>query len=258
MFGFGSRKRTPSPSGLHCFAIKTRIARSVGKDGNYKCGSLRALPSVNPNEVIVQATDGHQAACLLAKGQMTTPRLVPAGVMPTKNLQQPIGIRLIDGQWESLEGRIVPDTEDVGSERNYPKIGDVLPVVSKTPYYETAVQAERRKATDSNPSMHVVLGIDLELLRKAAESLGTMKLTLFVPVPVKDVNRKPGETFVNKPVAICPAERSADNQGVAVVMPLTPDNGTAYYARVRDVIVASEKRALNPVQVAKPEVRLAG
>ena len=135
---------------------------------------------------------------------------MPAGVLPTENLQQPIGVRLIDGQWESLEGRIVPDTQDTGGERQYPQIGDVLPVVSKTPFYKTAVQADRRKRSDPTPSTHVVLGIDLELLRKVVESLGTMKLTLFVPVPVKDVNKKPGYTFVNKPVAIYRAERGAD------------------------------------------------
>ncbi len=60
-------------------------------------------------------------------------------------------------------------------------------------------------APHSTPAMHVALGIDIDLLRIAAESLGTTKLTLFVPVPVKDANRKPIETFVNKPVAVCPA-----------------------------------------------------
>ena len=118
MFGFGTKKRTPTPSGLHCFAIRTRIAKSVGKDGNYKCGSVRALPSVNKDEVVLQATDGHHATCLLTNGQMTTPRLVPASALPTRNLQRPIGVRLLDGQWESLEGRIVPDTQDAGGERN--------------------------------------------------------------------------------------------------------------------------------------------
>ncbi len=176
---------------------------------------------------------------------MTTPRLVPVSVLPTKSLPRPIGVRLLDGQWESLEGRIVPDTQDAGGERQYPKLGDVLPVVGKVPFYETKIQAERRMATDSTPSMHVALGIDLELLRKAAESLGTTKVTLFVPVPVKDMNKRPTETFVNKPVAICPANKDADGQGIAVVMPLSPENGAAYYTKVRDVIVASELRALN-------------
>ena len=271
MFGFGSRKRTPSPSGMHCFGVRTRIAKSVGKDGTYKCGSVRALPSVNKDEVVLQATDGHHATCLLTNGQMTSPRLVPANVLPTKSLQRPIGVRLIDGQWESLEGRIVPDSQDVGGERNYPKIGDVLPIVGKTPFHETKVQAERRMEKDSTPSMHVVLGIDLELLRKAAESLGTMKLTLFIPVPVKDVNKKPAETFVNKPVAICPATKDTEGQGIAVVMPLTPDNGQAYYTKVREVVAASEQKALkaampklsrppvqSPVQSVQPPVRKAG
>ncbi len=31
MFGFGSRKRTPTPTGMHCFGVRTRIAKSVGK-----------------------------------------------------------------------------------------------------------------------------------------------------------------------------------------------------------------------------------
>lgn len=261
MFGFGTKKRTPTPSGLHCFAVKTRIAKSVGKDGNYKCGSVRALPSVNKDEVVLEATDGHHATCLLTNGQMTTPRLVPVSVLPTKSLPRPVGVRLLDGQWESLEGRIVPDTQDAGGERNYPKLGDVLPVVGKVPFYETKIQAERRMATDPTPSMHVALGIDLDLLRKAAESLGTTKLTLFVPVPVKDVNKKPSESFVNKPVAVCPANREAEGQGVAVVMPLSPENGAGYYTKVRDVIVASEQRALSaavPVQPVQPPVRLAG
>lgn len=254
MFGFGKRKPRPLPPGPHCFGVRTRIGRSVSRDLKFKgkCSDVRALPSVNGDEVVLQATDGHHAACLLTKGRMVSPRLVPPEVLPSRQLQQPVGIRLQDGQWESLEGRIVPDTQDAGGERNFPKLGDVLPVVGKTPFYETAVQAERRKATDAAPSQHVALGIDLELLRKAAESLGTMKLTLFVPVPVKDVNRKPGETFVNKPVAVCPAHREAEGQGVAVVMPLTPENGVAYYTKVREVVVASEKRALNAVMPVQP------
>lgn len=257
MFGFGKRNPVPSSAGVHCFGIRTRIAKSVGKNDKYKCGSVRALPSVNKDQVVLQATDGHHATCLLTNGQMTTPRLVPASVLPSRYLAKPIGVRLLDGQWESLEGRIVADTQDPNGESQFPKIGDVLPVVSKTPFHETPMQAERRKSTDTTPSMHVVLGIDLELLRKAAESLGTMKLTLFVPVPVKEVNTKPGEVYVNKPVAVCPAERGAEGQGVAVVMPLTPDNGPAYYTKVRDVIVASEQRAFK-TQPTKPAMQRAG
>lgn len=257
MFGFSSRKRTPIPSGLHCFAVKTGIAKSVGKSDKSKCGSVRALPSINKGEVVLQATDGHHAACVLASGQMSTPRLVPAGVLPTRPSAKPIGIRLISGQWESLEGRIVADTEG-GNEAAFPKIGDALPVVGKTPFHETPIQAERRKATDAAPSTHVALGIDLDLLRKAAESLGTTKVTLLVPVPVKDPSQKPGETFVNKPVAVCPAQRDAQTQGVAVVMPLTPDNSAAYYTKVRDLIVASEQRALPKPQAAKPPMQRVG
>ena len=259
MFGFGRKKRTPP--GTHCFAVKTRIGRSTGGDGKFRCGSVRALPSVNKDEVVLQATDGHQAACLLTNGQMTSPRLVPTGVLPTRQLPKPVGIRLLDGQWESLEGRVVLDKEGEGGEQAFPKLSDVLPVVGKTPFHETSVQAERRRATDPTQSIHVALGIDLELLRRAAESLGTMKLTLFVPVPVKDVNKKPADVFVNKPIAVCPANKDADGQGIALVMPLSPENGPAYYAKVRDVIVASELRALNqpkPVQQAQPPVRLVG
>lgn len=254
MFGFGKRKPRPTPPGIHTFGIKTRIAKSVGKDGHYKCGSVRALPSVNPGEVVLQATDGHQAVCLITGGQMASPRLVPPGVLPVKQLAQPVGIRLTDGQWESLDGKIAADRADAG-ESTFPKIGDALPVVGRQPLHETPVHAERRRKTDQAHSMHVTVGIDIDLLRKAAESLGTTKLTLFVPVPVKDSTRQSRELIVDKPIAMCPANKDADSKGIAVVMPLTPENGTSHYAKVRDIVVASEQRALKPVQ---PVVRRAG
>lgn len=254
MFGFGKRKPHASPPGVNTFGIKTRIAKSVGKDGHYKCGSVRALPSVNPGEVVLQATDGHQAVCLLTGGQMANARLVPPGVLPVKQLAQPVGIRLSDGQWESLDGKIAADRADAG-ESSFPKIGDALPVVGKQPFHETTAHAQQRCKTDKAHSMHVTVGIDIDLLRKAAESLGTTKLTLFVPVPVKDSARQSREIFVDKPIAMCPANKDADSKGIAVVMPLTPENGTSHYAKLRDIVVASEQRVPKSVQ---SEARRAG
>ena len=252
-----------SPSGTHSFTVKTRIAKAVGKNGRYACGSVRALPSVHKNEVLLQATDGHQATCVLTQGQMSSSRLIPAGVLPTRQASKPVGVQLMGGRWESSEGATV---EDATGDDSFPSLGDVLPQVGKYPFYETAVQADRRRTTDPALSMYLMLGIDIDLLRKAADALGTSKLTLLVPVPVKDVNQKPGEVFVNKPVAICPAIRDSETQGVSVVMPLTPEHGASYYTKMREMIAASEKanaKRQPPVPVpvpmmARPQARQAG
>ncbi|MEX2215169.1 MAG: hypothetical protein WD768_13630 [Phycisphaeraceae bacterium] len=244
-------RSVPSPPGIHDFAVKTRIAKAVGKDGRYACGSVRALPSVHKGEVILQATDGHQAACVMTQGQMNSARLVPTAVLPSRQVAKPVGIRLSDGRWEATDGKVAGDNPpDIG----FPTLIDVLPQVGKHPFFETKAQADQRKVHDPAPAMVVMLGIDLDLLRKSADALGTSKLTLFVPVPVKDPNQKPSEVHVNKPVAVCPASRS-DTNGVAVVMPLTPEHGTSYYSKVRETVVAAEKRA---AKQTKPVIRRAG
>ena len=267
MFGLTRKRagtRRPAPpsappsEGPCAFGVKTRIGKTVGKNERYACRSVRALPSTRKDEVILQSTDGHQAACLLTRGQMTDARMVPPEVLPTRQLAKPAGIRLIDGRWESLEGRLAPDatTADI----SFPAMGDVLPVVGKHPYYETAAQAQQRRVSDPAASMHIVLGIDLDLLRKSSEALGATKLTLLIPVPVKDPNQRPGEVCVNKPVAVCPATRDPDLEGIAVVMPLAPENGTAYYMKVRETVAAAEKaikRATAPVS-AQPRPLRAG
>ena len=239
--------------GAHCFGVKTRIAKAIGKNERYQCGAVRALPSVNKGEVVLQATDGQQATCLLTGGQMSSARLVPPEVLPTRQLTKPMGVRLMGGQWESLDGKSTPDRGQGSG--TFPRLGDVLPVVGKHSFCETAAQAQRRRASDPSPSMHIVMGIDLDLLRKTAEALGTTKVTLLVPVPVKDAGKRSPETCVDKPIAVCPATRDADNKGIAVVLPLQPENGTSYYTKVRKIIAASEKRAL---ERAKPSVRRAG
>lgn len=57
-------------------------------DGHHRCGSVRALPSVNPGEVVLQATNENQAVRPLTGGQMTSSRLVPPGLLSVKQLVQ--------------------------------------------------------------------------------------------------------------------------------------------------------------------------
>lgn len=78
-------KAPPNP-GKCVFGVRTRIARAAGKDGQYPCGAIRALPAPPSNDhgdrVILQATDGHQATCVLSPGEMSGTRLIPADVLP--------------------------------------------------------------------------------------------------------------------------------------------------------------------------------
>ena len=229
------KSKTKGPA----FDVRTRLTRAAGKDGRYSCGAVRVLPSVNQNEVVLQVTDGQQAACLLGPGQLAGSRLVPAQVLPTRQLPKPAVIRLIDGHWQSAEGRIASD--DCTGEKTFPPVADVLPAVGKSPFCQVSSPARQRS---KEASTHVVLGIDVGLLRKTADAFGARKLTLFIPVPVGSPNERLADRYVNKPVAVCPATKDTGSQGVVVVMPFAPENANGYYSRVPDVVIASEKRAV--------------
>lgn len=254
MLGLSSRprrKRSPSkpkpksrkPRKFN-FGVKTRIARSTGANGRYAMHAVRVLPAADTEGVVLQATDGRHAVCLLAEGQAPAAHLVPAGVLPTRRLQNDAVVQLVDGQWQSTEGKLAEDEFRRGDEQ-YPSVGEVLPAVGKRPFYETARKADARRQTDGQAeSAHVVFGLDIELLRKTAEALGAGKLTFMVPVPVKQPDSR-GPTFVNKPILICPSSNDAGTRGIGVVMPLTPENANGYFARVRDAVIAAERRSSN-------------
>lgn len=235
-----------SKSKLTTFGVQTRIAKAAGKDARYSFGAIRALPGVERDQVVLEATDGHQATCVLAPGEMHDARLVPAGVLPTRQLGEPAAVRLVDNQWQSTEGKLADDRygTDGGS---FPPIADILPAAHTTPFFETPRHAESRRRKPNEPeSMHVVLGVDIDVLRKVADGLGTTKLTCLIPVPIRHPKTKPSEVSVNRPLAVCPANNEAGTPGtpgIAVVMPITPGNGLGYYAKVREVVRAAETKA---------------
>jgi len=204
--------------------VRTRLARSTGTDKHYKLGAVRALPTKKKDTVVLQATDGRQAVCLIAPGRMRSPRLVPPVVLPKRKDVKGVVIDLADERWRSSEGRSTPD--EYAGESCYPSIAEVLP--------KLGTRAQTRR---------VQLGIDVALLSKVADSLGTSKLTLFIPIP--DKTREPGTDdggHVKKPIAICPATDDGGVRGIGVVMPLQPVNGVRFYAKVRQLVVDAEAR----------------
>ena len=184
--GPGQRMKRERPDGPHSFAVRTRIVRATGSDDRYPCGAVRALPSPNRDTVVLQATDGKQAVCLLTTGRMAQPCLVPPGVLPTRQSGSDVIVRMVDEYWQSSEGKHAPDTYGPLTDQ-FPSVAEVLPIVGKRLFHETQRHAEQRRQTaGQGESMHIMLGVDVELLRKIAESLGNSKLTLFVPVQIKN------------------------------------------------------------------------
>ena len=238
------QKESHKPGGgADCsFRIGTKLARSTGVNSRYSLGAVRALPGTRKGQVVLQATDGHQAVCLVAPGHTAKPQLVPSTVMPSRQPQGEVEIQLENGQWRSSEGKTVEVPANTADAR-FPPLSESMPVLHKRPFYETPALAKRRRqANPKAESVHVVLGIDVDLLRRVAESLGDSKLTLFVPVPVRGPKNKPNENYVNKPVAICPATDDGAQQGIAVVMPLNPTLANGHYERIRQVVVESEQK----------------
>lgn len=234
------RKPTPlagSAGGPHYFGVRTLLARAAGRDGRYKLSAIRALPSRKPNTVVLQGTDGQQAVCLITTGTMRSPRLVPADVLPSRRNTEPTLVDVLNGQWQSSDGKTAPDV--FTPEDGYPKIADVLPKfgprVGKPP---------------------IQLGVDVTLLNKIADALGTPKLTLFIT----DLDKtRPDKTpgggpvnggFVKKPIAVCPANDEGKVRGVGVFVPLQPVNGVRFYETVRRLVAEAE--AFSKPKVRKP------
>jgi hypothetical protein len=220
------------------FEVRTRLAKSVGIDKRYKLNAIRVLPTKKKDTVVLQVSDGIHAVCVMTRGKMSSPRLVPSEVLPTRKSNDDIMVALAGDEWRSSDGKTAVDMYD--GESCYPPVSDVLPRISN----------------QGKPS-HVKLGIDLSVLSKVAESLGTSKLTLFVPIPRKPVGNERGELFVTKPVAVCPANDEHKVRGVGVLMPLQPVNGTSYYMKARQVVADAEERckAKARSKVSKPRTR---
>ena len=234
------RQPTPPPGsagGPNYFGVRTLLARAAGKDGRYKLSAIRALPSRKPNTVVLQAADGHQAVCLITAGTMSTPRLGPTDVLPSRRNTEPTLVDVLNGQWQSSDGKTAPDV--FTHDDRYPPIAEVLPKFGPR-VGKPAIQ----------------LGIDVTLLTRLADAFGTPKLTLFIPdsdnihsdkTPARG-NGNGG--FVKKAVAVCPANDEGKVRGVGVFVPLQPVNGIRFYEQVRRLVAQAE--ALSRPKARKP------
>ena len=237
-----SKARSHLNSGVHSFKVRTRIAKAVGEDKRYKLNAVRALPSREKGKVVLQASDGRQAVCVLVPGRLSSPRLVPSKVLPGRQGGKEAVIELLGDQWQSSDGKTEPD--EYAGDSCYPALAEVLPEMTGKPF-------SIKPGSNAKGEERMWLGIDLSLLTRIAQSLGTPKLTLMVPVPVRPAGDQNGELYVNKPVLICPATDENKVRGIGVLMPLQPVNGTHYYMKVRRVVADAE-------QCLKPRARRSG
>lgn len=227
--------------GPNHFGVRTCLAKATGTDGRYQLAAIRALPTAKPDTVVLQATDGRQAVCLITAGQMSSPRLVPTDVLPKRKDAKGVTIDLTGDHWRSSEGGSVPDVHR--EESAYPSILDVLPKFSER---------------DKKPPIQ--FGIDLTVLNKLADALGTSKLTLFIPDIDKTSPDKPpaggpvNGGYVKKPIAVCPATEEGKVRGIGVMVPLQPVNGVPFYRKVHRLVAEAEARC-RPKSVRAAGVR---
>lgn len=226
------------------FGIRTRLSRAAGKGSSrYASNAVRAVPGPKKDQIVLEATDGCQATCLITQGEMSEAHLVPSSVLPTRQLSANAVIEKVNGVWRSSEGKLAPDEFGAG-EGSFPPIADVLPQVHKRPFYITSKQAERC-GPGGHP--HVVVALDVDLLRKITEAMGASKVTLLIPVPVRRQGARRDDAHVNRPIAVCPTTtEQSGHDGVAAVMPITPANTTRYYEQMRRTVVEAERRNAPP------------
>jgi hypothetical protein len=238
------------------FELRTPIAKAVGDGGRYACDTVRALPGGREKGVVLQASDGRQAVCLLTTGSLSAPQLVPAEVLPTRQLKSDVVIERVNDEWRSSEGRLA--AADPEKRPSFPPIADVLPRCDQPP-----------DAADQP----IAVAVDLALLKKVADALGTLKLTLLIqpppealpgPAPIppgrqqvaaapqnQETARKP-RNLVTRPIAICPATDEAAVRGIGVVMPIQPSNAHEYFELVRQAVCRAERRAAAAPQEPEP------
>lgn len=214
------------------FGARTRIHRCTGKASRYASDCVRVLPTSQPDQAAIEATDGHQALCIFGPGQLDRPYLVGPDVLPTRERSNFTHIQLAHGAWQSSEGRLAPLTDGVA---NFPQLGEVLPKVQQVLDQD---KLQRGKGIKPGQPVHVMLGINVDLLRKQAEGLGTSKLLLFIEVP-KGLPKDGEAVAVNKPVAVAPAVDEGV-AGVGAVMPLTPSRDHRNYEKLREAVIDAE------------------
>jgi hypothetical protein len=213
------------PSGGGGFVVRTAIARAVGSLSRYCSDAVRALPVPRERigragvgdvegEVILEATDGKQATVLIVEGDLASPAIVPTQVLPTRQLTKPVHVHCVHGQWQSTEGKVAPRRTD--EDASFPPIGDVLPAMA---------------------GPVVTLAVDISLLKKIADSLGTMKLALLIPLG----SYRAGESYaVNRAIGVTGADQSGV-KGVAAIMPVNSAPGIVeHFEAVRQQVRKAE------------------
>lgn len=198
------------------FTLTSALATATGESGSYALDQIRVLPGPKSGKVVLQASDGHQAVCLVAPGTIDQAATLPRLLVKNFRTAEPLQVRRDPKGWTSSNGQTVP----AAACEHFPRVAEALPKFSV-----------RREGDD-----HFALGLDVSLLTKISDGLGTSKIALLIPKP------DAGESTLTKPIAVCPATKPTKDapHGVAVIMPYKPEQGVKYYRRVRRDIVAAE------------------
>ena len=82
--------------------------------------------------MVLQASDGRQAVCVLVPGRLSSPTLVPSKVLPGRQGGKEAVIELLGDQWQSSDGKTEPD--EYAGDSCYPALAEVLPEMPGKPF----------------------------------------------------------------------------------------------------------------------------
>ena len=220
------------------------IKRATGSSGRYALSAVQALPlryrgkrSNAPafrHNVVLQASDGHQAVCVLTEGTVEQPTLIPGEVLPTRQADRMSGVTLDGETWRAKNSEDAPAL-DAGSQ--FPPIGPVLP----EPHSDT-----------------IAVAINVDRLRRVAAGLGTDNVTLIVPPTKKTPGKPKSPPAVRDPIGVCAAGKK-DTEGVAVMLPVECERSQSYYSRVREAVMQAEQpgKSRKPRRATRPRKEVA-
>ena len=75
-----SRKTKPAAKG-DGFTVSSAVDKATGKHDHLDLDTVRALPGPKPDTVVLQASDGHQAVCVVFPGELDQAAAVPSRLL---------------------------------------------------------------------------------------------------------------------------------------------------------------------------------
>lgn len=91
--------------------MSSQLTKATGKRGHYGLDHVHALPGPKDQTVVLQASDGHQAVCLVTPGQLDQAAFIPSRLLRNMKTTEDLSVERNRGGWSSSNGQTATPAE---------------------------------------------------------------------------------------------------------------------------------------------------